>query len=437
MILDDRFGKTISCECGEVHHIKPSKVVYSEDAVDQLPELANAFHLGPNVAVIMDIRTKVVAGDRTVEVFEKTGFKTIPLVVKDRPNGTWPICDDITHKDLDDRIGRVDWIVTVGSGVINDLGKWLAGNRDIPFLSFATAASMNGYGSTNVAPTIKGMKSLTFAKPPLAVLSCPSILQEAPYKLTTAGLGDVLAKSISTTDWYMNHLLFEDHYCSRSAGLIAEIEPLYLDCSEDLKEGKPGAMEALFHALLLTGVSMNMAETSSPASGAEHLISHSLDMLDAIDGKKGDLHGRQVGLGTVLMAALYQMVLKTESPCFMEPKETAETSFWGPLGGVVQKNFSGKADRLHLAGESLKKGDAWDQLRKQLSLMPHPPETLQQCLSRAKAAVHAEDIGCSRDRLLSALLHAHEIRPRFTVLDLAYLVGIMPAAAEMLVDAWS
>jgi glycerol-1-phosphate dehydrogenase [NAD(P)+] len=195
--------------------------------------------------------------------------------------------------------------------------------------------------------------------------------QEAPYQLATAGLGDILAKSISTTNWYMNHLLFEDHYYSRSAGLIGEIEPLYLDCSEDLKEGKPGAMEALFHALLLTGVSMNMAETSSPASGAEHLISHSLDMLDAINGKREDLHGRQVGLGTVMMAALYQMVLKTDSPNFMEPRKTADTSFWGPLGDVVQENFSGKADRLHLAGENLKKGDAWDQSRKQLSSMPH------------------------------------------------------------------
>lgn len=437
MISTGFFGKKISCRCGRIHHIRPEKVVYSEDSVAQLPALSEEFHLGPRLAVLMDVRTSKVAGDRIVEVLGKAGLSASRVVVQDRPNGAWPICDDITQRDIDGRMGQVDWILTVGSGVINDLGKWLAGDRNVPFLSFATAASMNGYASANVAPTIKGMKGLTFARPPLAVLSCPSILCHAPYQLTTAGLGDVLAKSISTTDWYMNHLLFGDHYCERSAGLIGEIEPLYLRCSEDLKKGQPEAMDALFHALLLTGVSINMAETSSPASGAEHLISHSLDMMGSIEGKEGDLHGRQVGLGTVLMAALYERVLEVESPRFTEPKEMVDASFWGPLGEVVKENFRQKAHRLRIAKEQLAKRGAWDQLRERLAPMLHSPETLQSCLSRADAAIKAQDIGCSRYRLLDALLHGHEIRPRFTVLDLAYLIGIMPSAADDLVDGWS
>ena len=48
---------------------------------------------------------------------------------------------------------------------------------------------------------------------------------------------------------------------------------------------------------------MTMAETSAPASGGEHLISHSLDMMSSIDGQPHDLHGRQVGIGTILAAA--------------------------------------------------------------------------------------------------------------------------------------
>ncbi len=433
----DLFGKTIACECGKVHRVKPLTVVYSEDAVRQLPETADAFDLGPRVAVLMDVRTKAVAGDPIVGVLEGAGFETDRLLVSDRPDGAWPVCDDITHDGIERRMGGVDWILTVGSGVINDLGKWVAGDRDIPFLSFATAASMNGYASANVAPTIKGMKSLTFAKSPLAVFSCPSVLRKAPYTLTTAGLGDVLAKSVSTTDWYMNHLLFEDHFCARSAGLISEIESLYLSSPEGLPKGDPKSFEALFHALILTGVSMNMAETSAPASGAEHLISHSLDMQDAIDGKTGDLHGRQVGLGTVMMAALYEKVLHADSPTFKVPRKMAAPSFWGPLKKVVEENFRGKSDRLPLAIKRLKGKGAWDQLRDALAPKLHSPETLRTCLARAGAAVTAQDIGCSKDRLLHALLHAHEIRPRFTVLDLAYLMGIMPAAAEELVGEWA
>ena len=47
------------------------------------------------------------------------------------------------------------------------------------------------------------------------------------------------------------------------------------------------------------------------------------------------------------------------------------------------------------------------------------------------------DIGCTRGRLLDALIDAHEIRPRFTILDLAHLMGLMPSVSEHIVDAWA
>ena len=430
------FGQSFSCVCGKTHRIEPKKIVYSEDAKEQSPSLSRELQLGDRVAVLTDLRTREVAGRMLVEILSKDGLKVTEVLVPDRSEGSWPICDDVTEQGIDRRLGEVDWILAVGSGVINDLGKWLAGDRKIPYVSFATAASMNGYRSANVAPTIKGMKSLTFARPPVAVLSCPDIICSAPYELTTAGLGDVLAKTISTTDWYMNHLLFGDDFCETSAGLITEIGPSYLHRSKDLRSRNPVAVDALFHALLLTGVSMTMAGTSAPASGGEHLVSHALDMMASIDGGPHDLHGWQVGVGTVLMAALYERVLAVDSPCFGGPMQKVDVSFWGPLGEVVKENYHRKADRLQMGKENLCKGDGWDRLREVLAPMLHPPELLHTCLHRSGAATKARDIGCSRGRLLDALLHAHEIRPRFTVLDLAYVIGIMPSAAEELVDGW-
>jgi glycerol dehydrogenase-like iron-containing ADH family enzyme len=69
--------------------------------------------------------------------------------------------------------------------------------------------------------------------------------------------------------------------------------------------------------------------------------------------------------------------------------------------------------------------------------MLRPPETVRDCLRRAKAAYRAEDIGCSRERLADVLRHSHEIRGRFTVLDLAVLSGILPRDADELVAGWS
>ena len=45
--------------------------------------------------------------------------------------------------------------------------------------------------------------------------------------------------------------------------------------------------------------------------------------------------------------------------------------------------------------------------------------------------------GVDRDRLLAAFRHAHEIRSRFTVLDLARLCGVLPGAYEEIVDRWA
>jgi glycerol-1-phosphate dehydrogenase [NAD(P)+] len=253
--------------------------------------------------------------------------------------------------------------------------------------------------------------------------------------MTTAGLGDVLAKNTSTADWRMNHLLFDDFYCARSAGLITELESPYLDHPEDIREQKPGAMDALFQALLLTGVSMTMAETSAPSSGGEHLISHALDMMSSMDGKPHDLHGRQVGVATVLAAELYRRVLAVESPVFQEPAEHVETDFWGPYGDSVRQQFMQKLPRLKSVREKLQAGSAWDVFRETLSPMLHPPEKIHGCLRAAGAATRAEEIGCALPRLKQAFLHAIEIRSRFTVLDLACLLGVMPGCIDEILEA--
>lgn len=193
-------------------------------------------------------------------------------------------------------------------------------------------------------------------------------------------------------------------------------------------------MEALFHGLLLTGIAMTMAETTSPASGGEHLISHTLDMMSSLDGLPHDLHGRQVGLGTVLASEVYRRVIGLESPDFSRPSMEIDKEFWGVLGDEIETQYAPKAEQLQKAVEVLSRGDSWDRLREEVKPFLRPPEQIRNCLKRAGAAYRAEDIGCSRERLLRAMLHLHEIRPRLTVMDLARLVGLLPKAAAEIVD---
>jgi hypothetical protein len=46
-------------------------------------------------------------------------------------------------------------------------------------------------------------------------------------------------------------------------------------------------------------------------------------------------------------------------------------------------------------------------------------------------------LGCDHARLRAAFRHAHEIRARFTVLDLAHLLGVLPATAPEIIAAWA
>ena len=439
MKSDKYFGTTIDCPCGKTHVIAPNELVYAPDAVDQLPAVARRTvgDKSNHACVLMDTRTQTVAGQPVSQALKNAGWNVRPIVVRDREAGKSPICDEPTRDDLLGEIGDADLLVAVGGGVMSDLAKWVGLERNLPVIIFATAASMNGYTSANIAPTISGVKSLVYGQPARAILACPTILAEAPQELTAAGLGDVLAKSISSADWYLNHLLFDDYYCSHAVALVADVEPLYMEHPEDLRTEKSKPIAGLFDALLLTGVGMTMAGTSAPASGGEHLISHALDMLSTVDGIEHDLHGRQVGVGTILTAELYRRVLATESPTLPEPKPQIDSAIWGPLSSVVGEQYTEKLPRLHKSRALLSAGGAWDRLRAELSSFPRPPEVIHNCLQRGGAATGATDIGCDRNRLVSALRNANEIRSRFTILDLGYLTGVLPYAAEEIVQQWA
>ena len=432
--MDTIYGQTIQCNCGKTHHIEPHRVIYEKGALTRLPRVLSEYATGRRVVLLMDIRTRDVAGKEAAALLRDADWEVSEIVVPDQAEGTSPVCDDHTHDWLLYQVVATDVVLPVGSGVLNDLGKWIAFDLNVPYVCFGTAASMNGYASANVATTIKGVKSLLWARPPRTVVSDPAILRDAPYELTAAGLGDILAKSVSSADWRMNHFLFGDYFCERSVSLIADIEPLYLDHPEDLRNRKPKAMAALFQGLLLTGVAMTMAGTSAPASGGEHLVSHTLDMMSSLDGVPHDLHGRQVGLGTVLASEIYRRVISLESPGFSLPAMDIDREFWGMLGDEIETNYAQKVERLQKAVEILSQGDSWDRLRAEVQPFLQSPERIRNCLKRAGAAHRAEDIGCTRERLLRAVLHAHEIRSRFTVLDLARLVGLLPQAVEEIVE---
>lgn len=424
-------GQTFDCPCGRSHTIATKPCLYEPDALTRLPDILAQHTTGRAAALFVDQRTFTAAGRRVESILRDASWNVNTIIVADTP-----ICDDITYEKLTADLAPADIFLAVGAGVISDLTKWISFDRQRPYVAVPTAASMNGYASSNVSPALKGVKSITFAHIPVAIVTEPAIIADAPFELTASGLGDVIAKPISTADWLMNHLLFGEYFCPAISQMIATIEPHYFDHPDRVRDRHPQAIKALYDALIYSGFAMTMVGASAPASGGEHMLSHTFDMMAAVDGAGHDLHGRQVGLGTIFAAALYDELYQMPEPCPVDMPAGIDESFWGRLSDAVAEQYLAKGPLIEVMRRKLPKPLSWRELM--AALRPHvrPAAEIKECLKEAGAAHCVADINCSRERFRAAVLHMHEIRKRPTVVDLAWLLGVLPDRADELIDRW-
>jgi glycerol-1-phosphate dehydrogenase [NAD(P)+] len=441
MELQQLLGSSFECQCGKRHQVPIHAFAYSSHAIETLPSVLERYVTGRIAAIIADERTWQVCGQRVHKTMQQAGWNVRQIIVPDT-SGSSPACDDVTVEKLKATIGDLSpkpcILVAVGSGVINDLTKWSGFALDIPYAAVATAASMNGYSAANVAPTVKGVKVLVRGTAPLAVFAEPQVIEQAPFEMTASGFGDALAKCMSGADWLMNNYLFGEHYCPLCSGIVDSLEGFYLKRPEDIKERKPAAIEGLFKGLFWSGVAMTLTGSSAPASGGEHLLSHTLDMVSTCNHLPHDLHGRQVGIGTIFSAALYEHLMAMEEIRPASLPAGIDADFWRlPIQKMaVMEQWQAKRGELDKMGKTLSNRERWQELKSRLSPILRPPSEVKDLLTRAGAASTAADIGCSRQRLSEALLHMHEIRKRCTVVDLAWVAGLMPSVTDEIIDRW-
>ncbi len=430
-------GRSFACACGRTHAAGLEQVLYAERAAERLPALLAPRRRRGAVHLVADARTWEAAGAEAEAALRGAGWRVAPHVLRDPPRGD-PVCDDATRAVLDASLGNrpADVLLAVGSGVVNDLVKWIAHERRTPYAVLATAASMNGYASANIAPAVRGVKRILGGTVAFAVAADPAVVGAAPPALTAAGLGDVLAKPVSTLDWHVNHLLFGDYHCALCAGLLRDLEPRYLEHPADLRARRPAAVRALFEGLVYSGLAMTLAGTSFPASGGEHLVSHVLDMKALAEGGAHDLHGRQVGLGVIVSAALYERLAALERPVFRYGEEPTDGVYWGALAPAVEEEHAGKRRAAARAVERLRAPGVWDRVRGRIAECAVPAARLKACLRDAGAAHTVADIGVTARDFAAALRRCHQVRARYTVIDLARAAGVLPGAADELVADW-
>lgn len=342
--------------------------------------------------------------------------------------------------DLVDRISaefedRFDLYVAVGSGTINDTTKELAHRRGRPYAAVATAASMNGYTSSIVALLADGLKTTGPATPPLAVLAEPDVLIRAPLELTLAGLGDLVSKPYCGCDWWIASMIRDDAYCPAPGRILGKAFNAGLSVFPRLGERNPEAVLLLAKLLVISGMTMTIAGTSSPASGGEHLLSHYWDMINIRDGRPFHLHGAQVGIASMAMDALFAAVLDTDfrdavparSPRLEHARREICTVF-GSLEGAVWPQWKAKlGERSDRDIELLRDNEM--EIKSEIGRVLSTGRLIRRALRESGAPTTVEDLGMTSDDLTAAIRNGRKIRTRYTILDVAAELGILEGFA--------
>ena len=371
-------GMEYSCACGKSHKVDIQAIRVGSGVIQELPGILR--DLGAShIFLVADNYTYEAAGRQVEQLLDQAGlsyhkrvFQTeTPLVPNEYALGS--VLAAMTSQD--------DMLLAVGSGTLNDVTKYVSARTGIPYVIAATAPSMDGYAST-VAPTIlDGFKTTLPAVYPAAIVADVDILKDAPMPMLTAGFGDIIGKFTSLADWRLSHQLNGEYYCPEVAGVIEAAVETCAANAQALAQREPQAIQAVTEALILSGLAMGMVGVSRPASGAEHQMAHYWEMDALRRGEEHPLHGNAVGVGTVLAASLYEMAVEYLPQGFAAPEK----------GQILA------------------------------------------CLQAAGSCADPKELGIRRELCLESLLHAMELRDRFTVQKLLEQKGKLSLCAQELV----
>jgi glycerol-1-phosphate dehydrogenase [NAD(P)+] len=187
-------------------------------------------------------------------------------------------------------------LVGLGGGKALDVAKYTASLAGLPYFAVPTSLSNDGFCSPQASLTLKGKRRSLPSGLPDAVIVDLAVCERAPLTLWHSGVGDLSSKFTAVVDW---KLAFH-----RRGVPVNDLAALISDASVFQFMANPVSdeqgIQLLATALMLNGVAMEIAGSSRPASGSEHLISHALDMT----GARLRLHGIQTGTAAYLVSSL-------------------------------------------------------------------------------------------------------------------------------------
>lgn len=397
------------CSCGLNHQIITRGVIIEPGCLKKLDHFLSAYGLTGKRAAVYDRNT-----------FQAEGLTQPGADQEIILNPTGLHADEKATAEIFSQLAPdIKLLIAVGGGAIHDTVRYCAHELGIPFVSCPTAASVDGFCSTVSAMTWEGYKKTMPGIAPSLVLADLDVIKKAPMRLALSGVGDMFGKYTALADWKIAHILTKEPFCPVIEGMTREAVSAVFTCCEGLKEEDEEAFSQLMYGLLLSGLAMQMMGNSRPASGAEHHISHLIEMEPPfLRVHSHALHGEKVGVGALLVSQEYhRLALIEDIGTFIRPYRFLTSEMLLELYGEKLLP-SVLAENKNICMESITPkmlAIVWSDICNIIQEIPRA-EDLLRLYKKIGAKSTLEDIEVPSDRLEDLLSYSPTVRNRLTLM---------------------
>lgn len=425
-------GEFVCPSCGKTHRGLLKDCFIGDGVMAKLPELVRKYG-SRKPFVLCDTLTYEAAGEWVCRILDEAKIPyDLHVVQRIRPEpNEMLIGEAVMYCPLD-----CDMVIAVGGGVINDTGKVVAAAKKVPQIVVATAPSMDGFASASSSMERSGLKVSLNTKCPDAVIAEAEIIAKAPVHMIRSGIGDMLAKYVSIAEWKIANIVVGDFYCETIAELVRTALDKCVKSAKAAVDGDKEAVCAVMEGLVLSGMAMNYAEISRPASGMEHYISHIIDMRALEFGTPADFHGIQCGIGTLMTIRAYEefMQQRPEPTAAREYAYSFDLDAWNEhlrekLGHgaeaiiALDKKEQKYAPAKH-AERFAKIVTNWGEIQRIASTMPRSAD-LARFMKEIGHPTTGEEIGLTEEEMADAFFMAKDIRDKYVLGRLMWDLGKM------------
>ena len=438
------------CACGKTHVCALKYLNIGAGIVNEVPKMVVA--MGKKKPfVVCDGNTFAVAGKRVDEILTAAGVDhalyVIPLEKPDNVRiapAEWEVGSVLMHFDP-----SCDMLLAVGSGVINDICKVVAHATGRPSAVVGTAPSMDGYASNSSSMEMNHVKVSLYNHGPEGILLDSEIMAQAPMRMLQAGLGDMVAKYIALCEWRISHLVTGEYYCEDVAELMRAALRKLMAAADRIASRDPDAIASIGEGLVLAGIGMAYAEISRPASGLEHYFSHMWEMMALERGVPYDLHGIQVGVGTILAMKIYRKLLADGTRPDRAKAEARMAAFdSGDWEAQVRRIFGKTAGEILAIEARTHKNDPARHARRLDNIIAHwdaildiiheelpDYDYLYRTMAQTGMPMTPADLGIPTGDVVDAFLGARDIRDKYLSCSLLWDMGLTEEYARFLEGA--